>query len=178
MKINGKKVELFTEVVVLPRGEKPEDALVFKCKPVLNKDYDNFKKLCPVPTPPMAQRRGEEPFLDITDPEYREALRTYSTRKYNYMVLMSISATDGLEWSKVDMGKPETWDELENELKEVLTLPEFGRVMQAMNAANGLDDEKIRKAKDRFMSPVDSQPLPSSPTVAPVNTASGEPAKG
>lgn len=148
MRMKNKIPPLMVEVVVLPR--EGED-LVFKARGVLNSDYEAFNELCPVPTAPwITTRDNPQPVADLNDEEYIKNVKEYGLKRFYYMVITSLSATEGLEWDTVKANDPTTWHGIDKELKAVLTAAEYSRVVSAIHIANGLDDAKIEAAKLRF----------------------------
>lgn len=148
MKMNGKILEPIIEVMVIPRQTGD---LVFKAKPV--NDYDIFDKLCPVPKPPMVLRKGESiQTPDLDDDEYKEAVKQYNDRRVNWMMLESLKATDGLEWSTVNYNDPTTWDNYKKELVESgLTAADAIRIFNLVIDACGLNQKKIDEATKAFL---------------------------
>jgi len=147
MKIAGQTIEgPKPEVVVIPRGGQD---YVFKAKAVLN--FDEFEKVCPTPTPPEVIRPGVGKSQDTNSPKYQEALQAWSERRVAWMFLESLSATDGLEWESVDMMKPETWKNFEEELNVNFTPGEVSKITEAVMTACGLNQEKIDEATKRFL---------------------------
>ena len=147
MKVNGKKVSSMSPIyVVIPKGD---DEFVFKAVPVL--DYTDFEKLCPVPQPPEIIRPGGVKSYDVEDKEYSQAIMEYSTRKFAWMVITSLRATDGLEWDTVDYAKPETWDNYEADLKQTFTNAEIAKILNTAHEACGLNQDKIEEATKRFL---------------------------
>lgn len=147
MRLNGKKIEgPMVETVVIPR--QSED-LVFKCKAVL--DYETFDKLVPEPQPPTITLRNKKPTPDLNDVEYIKAVADRNLKRFQYMILNSILATENLEFETVDVNKPDTWINMEKELKDSgLTPSEIGTLYQGAADANGMNEEKLKEARARF----------------------------
>ena len=148
MRINGKVVEGPNEVVrVIPRNN---GELVFKAKAVL--DYTIFEGICPPPEPPKKMKPGQDPEPDYSNAEYVKALDEYATKRFHYMVLKSLEATDGLEWDTVDINEPDTWDKYEGDLKNAgFTEREIVIILDMVMEANSLNDDKIQEATKRFL---------------------------
>jgi len=148
MKIKGKKIEGPNVVIaVIPRQSGD---IIFKAKAVL--DYDKFDALCPTPEPPTVTKPGGVTFKDVENAKYKEAVMEWAQQKTAWMVLESLKATDDLEWETVDYGKPETWDNYTKELQSSgFSDPEIARLIDAVTAANGLSQEKIDEATNRFL---------------------------
>lgn len=148
MKIAGRKLEgPNIETVVIPRQDGD---IVFKCQAVLS--YDDFEKLCPMPTPPEVLKPGGVQSFNTEDPKYVEAVQKYSEQRTSYMVLQSLSATEGLEWGTVKMDDPSTWDNYTDEMaKAGLSDAECARIIHTVTSANGLNQKRIDEATERFL---------------------------
>lgn len=146
MRIKGKKFQPREEVVVLPRGD---DNIVFKAQAVL--DYSDFDALCPQPKPPTKMLKGGETHTNPEDPGYQEKLNEWGVKRTHWMVLKSLSATEGLEWETVKMDDPTTWENYEKELSEVLSPVELSAVIGCVTDACGLNQQKIDEATKRFL---------------------------
>jgi len=148
MKVKGKNIEQPNEeVIVFPRKN---GNLVFKAKPVGN--YEDFDKICPQPKPEAIMKPGGVVSQDVESPKYKKALEEWAARKTHWMILKSLSATEGLEWDTVDMSKPETY---ENYIKELetsgLTTIEVSKLFEIIQMACGLNQEKIDEATKAFL---------------------------
>ena len=78
--------------------------------------------------------------------------------KSKWMLLKSLDATEGIEWEKVKVSEPATWDLLEEELKDSgLNEVEIMRLYQAMMKVNSLDEEYLEEARERFFASVQAQ---------------------
>jgi len=148
MEINGYEFKC-PNVEVIPFIRNGEEFFL-RAQAVL--DYSEFEKLCPSPKPPEVIRPGGDKSIDINDKTYLEKVNKHSTLKYNWMCLKSLEATDGLKWKTIDMGKPETWDKFEEELKaSFFTESEIFRIVAAISQAQGLNDIKIQEALKHFL---------------------------
>ena len=147
MKMNGKIIAGPTpEVIVIPKGETE---YIFQAMPVLN--YDEFDKICPVPTPPQIVKRGGEKVNDYEDKDYNTNLTTWAQNKNSWLILTSLQATEGLEWDTVNMAEPDTWKNYEAELKVNFTEIEISLIMDKVHDACGLNQTKIDEATKRFL---------------------------
>jgi len=148
MKINGKKLDgPNIEVVVIPRQSGD---LVFKAAAVL--DYEDCDKLNPMPQAPKKLLAGGEIQENVDDPKYQKALDDWATRKFYWMLIKSLEATDGLEWETVEMSKPETWELYKKEMhKAGLSPGEIARIEMCVTDACGLNQTKIDEATKRFL---------------------------
>jgi len=114
--------------------------------------YEDFDLLCPRPTPPIKLLPSGEKSADVVDTKYKTALDTWASNKTLYMILTSLSVTEGLKWETVDMSKPDTWKNYEKELKDSgFSEAEIARIFRIVIEANGLDQTKIDLATERFL---------------------------
>lgn len=149
MKLKQKIGLLAVEYAILPRDGGD---VIFAARGVLNPDFDEFLKLCPEPTPPIKRFPDGNTVQDVTDPEYKKAITDFLTKRFQFMIIKSLSATEGLDWEKVQLADHTTWGKYEEELKAITTPSEYSQVIQAVHRANGLDDKRIEEAKKRFFS--------------------------
>lgn len=148
MLLNGKKLEgPRTIPIVFPREDGD---LIFQAKAVL--DYSDFDALCPAPNPPEVMRPGGIKSKDVNDKKYLDAVQEWAEYKTRWIILESLSATEGLEWQKVDMSKPETWSKYAEELTEAGFTPgEQALLVNTVFEACGLNQDKIDEATKRFL---------------------------
>jgi hypothetical protein len=147
MKIKGKKISsIHRETVVFPREEGD---LVFVVSAVI--DSTEFEKLCPEPEPPMIMKPGGEQIPDLKDTKYTDALIRRSKLQTSWLLLKSLEATDGLEFEMIDKTNPDTWEKIEDELKDAgLSNIERMQLLQAIMRVNSLDSRYLEEAKKRF----------------------------
>lgn len=149
MKINGKSIKgPNIETIVIPRGD---DIIVFKAEAVL--DYKPFDEMVPNPTPPMVLFRGDTSHKpNYESPDYKAAIGKRSLLKYNWMVIKSLSATEGLEWETINMQEPSTWALIDEEFKNAGFTPlETNKIFEGVLTANGMNEEKLEKARKSFL---------------------------
>lgn len=148
MKLGGKTISIpQPELIIIPRGD--ED-FVFTAKAVI--DYTEFDRLCPLPTPPTIVKRNGEKSSDVNDRKYLERVSKHAKRRFAWMVLESLRATPGLEWDTVNYNDPDTWENYETELESSgLTQTEINEIMRGIMAANSMDADKFKQARDRFI---------------------------
>ena len=174
MKINGKKIKgLNTEVLVIPRQS---GNIVFKAQCVL--DYDAHDKLSPPPNAPVRLLPGGIKQQNVEDPKYREAMSEWAMRKYAWMFITSLRATDGLEWETVKEDDPTTWTNYKEELKDSGFAPgEIARIELCVSNACGLNQDKIDEATEAFLAGLAAlEAVESGQSSAQETTPSGEPA--
>ncbi len=148
MKINGvSKLKENTQTYTVVRDGL--DPIIFTLKPA---DMKWFTEIVEEPSPPMVTKPGEPAVADLSDPKYVEAMESYSLKQGQYFIISSISATEGLEWEKIDLAKPDTWEKFEEELDEFKLLPtEKAGLLQAITRANSLDQKFIDAKRDDFL---------------------------
>lgn len=87
----------------------------------------------------------------MEDTEYLDALKKRGMKRFTWIILQSLSATDGLIFETVNMQDPETWMKLEDELKDSGFSPtEVAMIFNGVTAANGMDEDKYKEARERF----------------------------
>lgn len=148
MKIHGRKIEgPNEEIVVIPRNGGD---IVFRAQAVLN--FDEFEKLCPVPQAPKTLMPGGGYSENIEASSYKEAVSEWANQRTHWMILKSLSATEGLEWETVKPEDPKTWENYQQELETSGFSPmEQARIVQAVTSACGLNQDKINEATERFL---------------------------
>lgn len=147
MKIKGIRPGLNRDVLVLDR---PEGQIVFEAEAV--SDYDEFHKLVPEPFPPEKILKGGVREKDFDSPDYKEAMEQWGTKQANYMVVRSLSVTEGLEWETVKPADPNTWHNWRKEMRESgLSDLEIRRVEMLVLTVNSLSEQKIQAARQHFL---------------------------
>ncbi len=174
MKIKGKK--LFgprVEVLVIPRQEGD---LVFRAQSVL--DYEPFKKLHPLPQPPERILPGGIRSVNTESPKYEAAMDVWATAKWNWMMIKSLEATEGLEWETITMDDLSTYENYKKEMMEAgLSPSEIAMIQNLVTDACGLNQAKIEQATKRFLAGLGLEHEgKSSPSSEQSSTPSGEPA--
>lgn len=148
MKIKGKSIPapLPVQIPIL----REDELIVFTCKPVLN--YAEFDKLCPEPEIPMMLKRGESnPVPDPTDKQYKAATAKWAERKMAWLIITSLSATEGMAWEKVNVNHPDTWELYTEELADSqFTQAEINQLVGGVFEANSLSDKRHKEAMERF----------------------------
>jgi len=149
MKIQGKKIEGANEMfTVIPRASSAD--IVFKSRAVL--DMEPFVIMCPPPQPPTRLLPGGNEVSNLKDPGYLQQSRNYAVQRLSWIVLTSLEATDGLEWEKVDLGDPSTWNNFRPELTEAgFSDVEINRIVGDCISVNALNEDKIEEARERFL---------------------------
>jgi len=136
------------EVIVIPRSN--DDNIVLKAQAIL--DFEIFEKLVPEPKPPVKVKAGGEKVFNVEDPGFKSAVEQRQRLQTYWIVLKSLEATDGLAWDTIDMGKPETWSNVEKELKSSgFSQVEIARIIRGCLAANSLDEARVEEARKSFL---------------------------
>ena len=145
MKIGGKPVTKCIEILVLPRVG---DDIVIKAEAVAIND--EFEAMCPMPVAPSIRTKDGKKD-DLEDPDYLKAIEKRGQRRWDYMCVKSLVPSN-IEWEKVNLSKPDTWGEWKQELIDAgLSEVEVGRIQGAVMAANSLDEDKLKEARDSFV---------------------------
>lgn len=158
MRIKGKTFDTPNyELIIIPR---PDGDIIFKAQAVL--DFEKFNQLVPVPNPPTITYAGAKgPVPDFKDKAYLEALNERGRKRFNWILIQSLKATEDLEWDSVDENNPQTWENVETEFRKAkFSEVEIGRIFNGVLSANSLDEDRIEEARKRFLA---SQPPPSRP---------------
>ena len=145
MKVNGVAITPPSDQVLVL--EREEGNLVFVARAL--PDWEEFKKLCPEPTPPVVQtKNGSEP--DYKDENYKKSVQAHNAKLNAYLIIKSLEPSN-IEWEKVDPADPGTWVHWQDELTSSgLTQFEAGRVVQLVTEANTLNEDKIKEARERY----------------------------
>lgn len=174
MRLQGKKIEgANIETIVIPRGDSE---IVFKAQAVLSEE--TFLALCPRPKPKVSIGRGGKRLEQVEAPNYVASLNEWGERKVAWLMVKSLEATEGLEWDTVNMNDPSTWVNYRKELADSgFTEAEQVRIINGVLAANGLDEQKVEAARQRFLaSQQEEQENSLFPAEEPSSSQSGVPA--
>lgn len=139
------------EFVVFPNRLADGKDLVFRARAIL--DYSDFDALEPHPVPPMIRKSSSGPaVLDVESPDYKKAIDLYAVKKYDWMIIQSLRATEGLEWDTINYSDSSTWANWRNELRTIgFTGTEINRILEIINTANGFNQQKIDEATENFL---------------------------
>lgn len=160
--------------VAIPRAEGD---IILHVQAIL--DYSDFDRLCPFPKPPVETHiKTGKVTHDTKDPAYQRRLQNYATKKFAWINIKSLEATEGLEWDNVNLDDPDTWENFQAELESAFTPGEIDLIAQAVADINRPTEEAQKDALARFMlsqeegeegytSPTDEQS--STPFLEPVN---------
>ena len=182
MKITGHDLtEKYVETLVIPRATTN---IVIRAQAILG--FKEFEELLPSPTPREGTRKNKvtgimEKFLDVEDSKYQVALLDWANKRTTWMILKSLEATEGLEWETVKMNEPDTWENYAQELIDAgFSDMEVGKMINCVTTVCGLNEEKITEATNSFLvgAVEETAKQLSTQSSAPLNTESGEPAKG
>jgi hypothetical protein len=82
---------------------------------------------------------------------YKAANKSRDGKRFDFLMLRSLEPSN-IEWSEVDMEKPNTWAKWKDELIESgISDNEIQRIVGAVMIANSLDEDKIKEARDSFL---------------------------
>lgn len=147
MKIGGVEVNgPGEEVLVLPRSN---GNVVFKARAVL--DMTEFYDHCPPPVAPKIIRAGGEVQENLKSPSYKQANHQHSMLRFAYIAIKSLEPSC-IEWETIDMEKPQTWLNWEDELRKAgFSGVEIQRITVLVMQANALDESKLKLAREAFL---------------------------
>lgn len=173
MKLNGKTLHPpKPRLIAIPREDGD---IVLTAKAVMS--FERFDALCPKPLPRTIVQVGQEPRLDINDPKWKQAFLAWQEKRTAYMVIESLSATEGLEWAQVDVDDPETWHLYVEDLAAVFTEQEAMAIMDGVVIVNAPTEASQKEALERFtLARQESLQSSTSSTGEHDSTKSGEPA--
>jgi hypothetical protein len=148
MKLRGKTISgPNIEYIVIPRHDGD---LVFKAQAVL--DMAEFEELVKLPKPGKKMLPGGKVVEDRDDAAFRSGVKDYADKRYAFIILKSLSATDGLEWDTVKLSDPDTWLGWDKEMEKAgCTFNEINLIQVGIAAANGLSQDKLDEARARFL---------------------------
>jgi hypothetical protein len=133
-------------LLVLPRGD---DMIPFRARAIL--DFTEFNELCPEPKPPMKTVKGGKRVEDREDPNYQVSVTEHERRKLAWVAIKSLEPSE-IEWETVDMQKPGTWVNYQEELKGAGFSPiEINRITDLILEVNCLDESKLKWAREVFV---------------------------
>ncbi len=177
MKIHGLEVTPpEVKTLVFPGRLAGGKDLVLKFQPIL--DLNEFDKIYPIPEPPTMLFPDGSKKIDIDDEDYVKARNNWFRNKTNWLMLKSLSATEGLEWSSIDMKDINTFGNLRTELEGLFSQLEISMIFEMQNKVCCLDRDSIEEATQSFLRRLESEPkLLDSLLDDLQNTPIGEPAK-
>ena len=152
MKLKGKTLEPPKPVdIVLPRGD---DVIHLRAQAVF--DYSEFEKACPEPTPPFKMKPGEKPpgTKDFDDKGYKRDWAEWYDRRTGWMLVKSLSATDGLEFDAMRADQPATCSQkglFEELTKSGFLDAEVDHIVRCIRRANALDERHMEEIRQRFL---------------------------
>lgn len=147
MLFKGEKIGPNVELLVLSR---PQGDIELKFQAIL--DFDELDKLVKEPEVPQRRVPGGKVEANPNDLEYIAAMSKFHNDRLNYIVLKSLEMNPDLQWEKVKLNDPNTWDLWKQEMREAgLTPQEISSVQLAALRANTVDGEKVEQARKRFL---------------------------
>ncbi len=151
MKRNGQSFVLpRKEIIVFPRGNKPEDFLDFTL--VAIPDFEPFRKVCKVAPPPWSMDKKGDKKYNFDDSKYQDRIATHNKKFEAWIVINTIQYTEWLEWEKVKQEDPETWPLWVEEMQEAgIGAGERDRLIEKCQSVNSLNDQSIQEAMGSFL---------------------------
>lgn len=179
MKINGVTPDKATAIYPAPNKpltfKRGDSFLAFYAQPVWS--FRDFHAMCPVPENTHYRFEKGGKTKDPDHPAYLEQLALYGRKRWGYMVLKTLEPSN-IEWDTVSLSDPNTWLNVEDELRAVLSFYEFAKVIELVETANALDDDKLEENAQSFfqlMSQSQGSPSPDQKDEV-ANTLSSAPA--
>jgi len=148
MKIGGQEVPKDPNYELVPLLRAGQ---TFMLKLQTVTDFSERDTMLPEPKPSKVLKPGGKETVNLHDPEYLRARNEHTGKMFNWVVLKALAPSE-IEWETVDMGDPNTWENWEKELKaNGCTDADLGRIIQSVFNVQGLDQDKIDKARDDFL---------------------------
>lgn len=168
----GELAQLNEEILVLSRKS---GQVVLTARAIA--DMEAFNNLMPQPTAPKIFRKGKGWGQDVDNKNYVIEMKRYGECKLAWMILTSLEPSD-IEWDTVDMEKPGTWKNWEDDLKQCgFTQHECNLVVGLVLSANQLNEAKLEQARELFvLGQEELADESSSQSTEQASTPSGEPA--
>ena len=173
IKIAGQEIDqsLPEDFIVLRPGTKQE--VVIRARAF--RDWDEFTALCPVPEAPGRTERGKGFVRNFEDKTYKQRMQQRNGQQAGWMAVQSLYE---VEWETIESDDPKTWTNWETELKDSgFTQIECNLIMGLVLDVNGLNEDKMKMARESFSPGQEAAPSDSSsPISEQENTPSGKPA--
>jgi len=139
--------------------------LTFKAKVIT--DFKAFEELCPTPLAPIRVTRDNVKTRNVKDPKFLEKLEAHGSARMVYMIMESLSVTEGIEWTLLDPADVETMTEA-NLMQEFgdAGIPEMiaNKIIRLATDTNGLTDTLLKDRRETFLPEeeelVEALPLP------------------
>lgn len=148
MKIKNFEPKPYEEMTIRIGGA----TATFRAAPVT--DLEVFEKQFPMPVPPKKIAPDKTEHLNMNDPEYRKNVHTWAEARTVWLIAKSLSATEDLTWSKLDLNSYETLtiDGLSAEFEQA-KIPDAAasKIINMAKMANALTDDYIVKAQEDFL---------------------------
>jgi hypothetical protein len=162
MLVNGEKLTPTRKIIPIPR-EGRED-VVFIALPI--KDKTERDMLLKKPVPPTIKYKDGTAGIDLTDKAYLKQSDEYLERCIDWMYLKSLESSPGIQWETVKMGDPTTWGNFRKELQDShFNDQEILSILNGVIEVNGLDEEKVKLARESFLAREASQNVSNLKTV-------------
>jgi hypothetical protein len=148
MKLNGETAGVRREPIVFKRKDKN-----FVLWVTAQQDFEEFNKLCPMPEPPEYKQPGNKPTIkDVKDPEFVKAVNKRGEYFSHWLVVSSLSGTEGLEWENVKPSEMGTWSLWQEELRDFgLSELELVHIINSVNRVNAINAEELDEAVESFL---------------------------
>lgn len=148
MKFAGKDVCLPPQdVIIFPRAK---GQLIFHIKAA--DSFQPFDELMPRPQAPKMFKRGQT-LENTDDPTFRAQLQQWLDRRQDWMLLTALDCSENeITWDRVVADKPDTWKEIESELRAAgLSEVEYNRLVAKIYEVNALSERAMEAARASFL---------------------------
>lgn len=135
------------DVIIFPRAT---GQLIFHLKAA--DSFQPFDELLPRPQAPKLFKQGQT-MENTDDPTFRTQLQRWLDRRQDWMLLVALDCPENqITWDRVLADKPDTWCELENELRETgLSEVEYNRLVAKVYEVNALSERAMDSARSSFL---------------------------
>lgn len=144
---------IFPRTIINEQGVPVREDIILQAQAVL--DYKEFNDLVPEPKMrvKLVNKGGKVNKVDdLENKEYLIEKEKYAQLHVCWLVLKSLEVNSDLTWDSVDLTKPETWPLWEKEFTDAgFSQIEKSRLIQAVMSANGLDEDRVKEARDNFL---------------------------
>lgn len=148
MKVNGRRLEGPRIVkVYLPVGD--DEGVEFRFRPI--RSNEDFEKVLSRPKPPQVVKPGGVVHFNDQDPSFAAAVADWASKKFDWEFLVSISATEDLEWSQVKMDNPDTWKLWRDEIAEHFGDNQVNKIFNGFIEAQFVTEETMERAREAFL---------------------------
>jgi hypothetical protein len=121
--------------------------IVLTIEPVMDM-FDKYKEVYPEPEPPVRLIPGGDPGGEqlFDDPGYKKKYDSWLRRNSAWLIYHSVKDTPGLEFESVNEKDPKTFDNIESEFKEFLSMGEYGLLAEKVNTVSLPNESSLKES--------------------------------